>query len=102
MNHPWFIKTDICKYLLKPFVEFKSNGKHKNLDSEIVDKLFTLKLNIDPEDRKYIETSILNNEMHDFWIAYDYLYYGKMLENIDECDNSENSKSNVFNTKLMK
>lgn len=64
-NHPWF-REGVPKYLLEPFTDTKIGGGHRFLDKEIVDKLFTLKLNINPNDRKQIEDAIMKGELYDF------------------------------------
>ena len=43
-THPWF-KIGIPRYLYEPLMDIKMDGCHKELDKEIVDKLFQLKLN---------------------------------------------------------
>jgi 5'-AMP-activated protein kinase catalytic alpha subunit len=63
--HPWF-NQNISKYLLAPYHEFKMSGGHKSLDKDIVDKLFKLKLSINPEDREDIEEAIRKGELYDF------------------------------------
>jgi hypothetical protein len=42
------------------------SGGHKSLDKDIVDKLFKLKLSINPEDREDIEEAIRKGELYDF------------------------------------
>jgi serine/threonine protein kinase len=63
--HPWF-NQNICKYLLSPNLGMKASNARNNLDDQIVDKLFTLKLDLKPEDRPQIEAAIKKGELYDF------------------------------------
>lgn len=64
-DHPWF-KLSVPRYLYTPLNEVKTDGIHKKLDSEIVDRLFHLKLSISPENREEIERAIVKGELYDF------------------------------------
>jgi len=63
--HPWF-KLSIPRYLYEPMKDLKMNGTHIELDPEIVDRLFQLKLSISSDNRHEIEEAIIKGELYDF------------------------------------
>lgn len=99
-SHPWF-SQNICKYLLEPFVITKLNGGHKSLDNELVDKLFTLNLSINEDDRKEIEAAILKGELYDFCVAYEYLFHQKTIKRIKLRNSIEQTEKHSFNLNLL-
>lgn len=80
-NHPWF-KLNIPRYLYEPLKDLKMNGTHNELDEDIVDMLFDLKLNINRKDRAEVEKAIMKGELYDFCIAYETLLHSKMMNKI--------------------
>jgi serine/threonine protein kinase len=64
-EHPWF-KVNVSRYLKSPEFDTRSTIPQRIPDSEIIDKLFKLKLNIKIEDRPKIEDAIKKGELFDF------------------------------------
>jgi serine/threonine protein kinase len=100
LDHPWFKKETVYTYLIHPFVNFNASGCHKQVDDTIVQQLYDLQLNLEIKDDTNIKNSILKGEMHDFCIAYEYLYHSKLLSEIRDGSNLK-IRSFHFNRKLL-
>lgn len=79
MQHPWFQAEHWQIKYYDKFLLRVMKGEEE-IDQEIIDNLFDLKLKLNIKDRDKIEEAISKGEKYDFCIAYEYLKHSKMLQ----------------------
>jgi len=82
INHPWF-EADFNQMKFYDELFTRTIKNEEEVDENIVDKLFTLKLGLNQKDREKIVEAIDKGEKYDFCIAYEYLKHSKMLQNFE-------------------
>ena len=82
IQHPWF-QAD--HWLVKYYDQFllKVIEGEEEIDQDIIDDLFDLKLKLNRKDRDKIQEAIMKGEKYDFCIAYEYLKHSKMLQKFE-------------------
>lgn len=99
IEHPWFNKNSVSKYLLDPFLGY-TNYKFF-LDDKIISQLFKLKLGLKEDQLDQIKTWIQNGYSYDFCIAYEYLAHYKTLNKLHE-ESSLKPRSPAFEKPKLK
>ena len=97
IEHPWFNKISLPKYLQDPFLGHRNRYK---IDQKIFDRLFSLDLGLDNSNKEAIKQSIIDSQMHRYCIIYEHLVHFKMMNKLNNPNRVKPIKRSFENISL--